>query len=99
MIDRIVATVPSFNGIDTEVYLRYVDIIAWNEDVKYWTLEYDLKKGPGRQNNMLTYAHIAAVLLGKSSLSSLCMSLIRGLGVAPIPVNEIKTVFTELNLS
>lgn len=99
ILDKVIAAVPTFNGIDTEVYLRYVDIIAWNEDVKYWTLEYDLKKGPGRQNNMLTYAHIAAVLLGESSLSGLCMSLIRGMGVAPITLAEVKDIFTELNLS
>lgn len=98
VIDAIKSVVPTFNGIDTEVYLRYVDIIAWNEDVKYWTLEYDLIKGPGRTNNMLTYAHIAAVLLGESSLSGLCMSLIRGMGVAPITVAEAKTTFKELYL-
>lgn len=99
IIDKVKTAVPTFNGIDTEVYLHYVDVIAWNEDVKYWTLEYDLIKGPGRQNNMLTYAHIAAVLLGESSLSGLCMSLIRGMGVAPITLAEVKTIFRELNLS
>ena len=99
IMDRIVSVIPTFNNIDTEVYLRYVDIIAWNEDVKYWTLEYNLMRGPGRQNNMLTYAHIVAVLLGQSSLSQLCMSLIRGMGVAPITLTEISSIFTELNLS
>lgn len=99
VMDKIVATIPTFNGIDTEVYLHYVDTIAWNEDVKYWTLDYDLIKGIGRQNNMLTYAHVAAVLLGESSLSGLCMSLIRGMGVAPISLAEVKDIFTELNLS
>ncbi len=99
VMDIIKGTIPEFNGIDTEVYLHYVDVIAWNEDVKYWTLEYDLKKGIGRQNNMLTYAHVAAVLLDESSLSGLCMSLIRGMGVAPITIPEVVGIFKELNLS
>lgn len=99
VVQRIIAAVPTFNGIDTEVYLHYIDVIAWNEDVKYWSLEYDLIKGTGRQNNMLTYAHIAAVLLGGSSLSALCMGLIRGMGVSPISLVELKNVFTELRLN
>lgn len=99
IIEIIVAAIPTFNNIDTEVYLHYVDAIAWNEDVKYWSLEYDLKKGIGRQNNMLTYAHIVAVLLGEASLSGLCMGLIQGNKVAPITLSEMKRIFTELNLS
>jgi len=98
VINRIKCVIPYFNNIDTEAYLRYIDVIAWNEDVKYWTLEYDLIKGTGRQNNMLTYAHITSVILGESSLSGLCMSLIRGMGVAPIKLSELKATFYDLNL-
>ena len=90
---------PIYDGISTEAYLHYLEAIAWNEDVKYSTLGFDVKDGTGRTNNMKTYAHVIAVLLGKASLSKLCSSFSRPpVGVSPIPNVTAQEAFPELNL-
>ena len=91
---------PIYDGISTEAYIHYLEAIAWNEDVKYYTLGYDVMgQGTGRTNNMKTYAHIIAVLLGKASLSKLCSSFSRPpVGVSPIPTTTATNAFPELNL-
>lgn len=90
---------PLYDGISIEAYLHYLEMIAWNEDVKYSTLGYDPNKGPGRLNNMLTYAHIIAVLLGKASFAKLCSSFSRPpVGVSPITYKDAQVAFPELNI-
>lgn len=80
---------PLYNDISVECFLHYLEMISWNEDVKYSTLGYDISKGYGRRNNLLTYVHIILVLLGESDLMKLCSELSRPpVGVAPISVNE-----------
>lgn len=91
--------IPEYEGISVEAYLHYMEMIAWNEDVKYHTLGYDVHTGIGRRNNMLTYAHIIAILLGKGSLSKLCSQFSRPpVGVSPIAQSLAKEVFTDLTL-
>lgn len=98
-IDYINSVIPEYEGISVEAYLHYLEMIAWNEDVKYHTLGYDVHTGTGRRNNMLTYAHIIAILLGKGSLSKLCSSFSRPpVGVSPIPQGLAKEVFTDLEI-
>ena len=90
---------PTYDGISTEAYLHYLEAIAWNEDVKYKTLGYDVYDGTGRTNNMKTYAHIIAVLLGKAPLSKLCASFSRPpVGVSPISNTTAQEAFPELKL-
>ena len=90
---------PKYDGIPTEVYIHYLEAIAWNEDVKYSTLGYDVNQGTGRTNNMKTYAHIIAVLLGKASLSKLCSQFSRPpVGVSAIPNVTAQIAFPFLNL-
>ena len=98
-IDFILEQYPLYDGISTEAYLYYLEAIAWNEDVKYHTLGFDINNGTGRTNNMKTYAHIIAVLLGKASLSKLCSSFSRPpVGVSPITNNTAQEAFPELKL-
>ncbi len=98
-IDFILDKFPTYDGISTEAYLYYLEAIAWNEDVKYSTLGYDVDGGTGRTNNMKTYAHIIAVLLGKASLSKLCSSFSRPpVGVSPIPTSTAQVAFPDLKL-
>lgn len=99
VIKPFVEALPIYEGISTEAYLHYIDAIAQNEDVKYDTLGHDIKTGTGRTNNLLTYAHIIAVLLGKASLSKLCASFARPpVGVAPIRLGDIATIFPLLEV-
>jgi len=99
-MDIVTSFFPTYDGISTEAYIHYLEAIAWNEDVKYYTLGHDVfGQGTGRTNNMKTYAHIIAVLLGKASLSKLCSSFARPpVGVSPIPTTTAASVFPELNL-
>lgn len=98
-IEYINTVMPEYEGISVEAYLHYMEMIAWNEDVKYETLGYDVHTGIGRKNNMLTYAHIIAILLGKGSLSKLCSQFSRPpVGVSPISTVLAKEVFPELNI-
>ena len=90
---------PPIEGIEIETYLHYLDAIAWNEDTKYYTLGYDIHSGIGRKNNMLTYAHIIAVLLGKASLAKLCSSFSRPpIGVSAISFDTASTAFPSLKI-
>jgi len=90
---------PEYEGISVEAYLHYMEMIAWNEDVKYSTLGYDVHSGIGRKNNMLTYAHIIAILMGKGSLSKLCSQFSRPpVGVSPIAISLAQDVFPDLNI-
>jgi len=91
---------PLYDGIPIEAYLHYMEAIAWNEDVKYYTLGYDVfKQGTGRTNNMKTYANLIAVLLGKASFVKLCSSFSRPpVGVSPITNNAALEAFPELKI-
>ena len=72
-------------GLPAEVYLKYLQAIAWNEDVKYNALGYDVaKKQTGRQSNQLTYTHLIAVLQGRLPLANFCYAFARSRGVAPL---------------
>lgn len=97
-LDYISQRIPEWEGISIEAYLRYLDVISWNEDVKYYSLGYDvLKQGIGRTNNLLTYAHLLAVLMGKASLFKLCGSFSRPpVGVSAIPKQAAHDAFPEL---
>ncbi|TSC85595.1 MAG: hypothetical protein G01um10148_981 [Parcubacteria group bacterium Gr01-1014_8] len=75
----------SVTGLPAEVYLKYLQMIAWNEDVKYNALGYNIaKEKTGRQGNLLTYTHLIAVLLGRARLANFCYAFARSGGVAPI---------------
>ena len=72
-------------GIPAEVYLKYLQLIALNEEVKYNALGYDIEKvSTGRQGNLRTYTYLIAVLLGRMPLAIFCYAFARTGGVAPI---------------
>lgn len=98
-VDYLNSVIPKYDGISVEAYLYYLEMIAWNEDVKYSTLGYDVHGGTGRQNNMLTYAHLIAVLLGRASISKLCSQFSRPpVGVSPITVTAAQRAFPMLEV-
>lgn len=99
-LDFIKKRIPEWEGVCIEAYLRYLDIISWNEDVKYYSIGYDVfKEGIGRKNNLLTYAHLLAVLLGKASLFKLCGSFSRPpIGVSTISTSSAREAFPQLQL-
>lgn len=84
-------------GIPIEVFLMYVDAIAWQEDVKYYTLGKNITNDTGRKNNMLTYARFIACLLERSSFAEMLNRF--SMGVSALPKKEIATTFPELQTS
>lgn len=99
IISFITEKYPEYDGISSEAYLHYIDAISQNEDTKYSTLGYEIKQGYGRTNNLLTYAHLIAVLLGRASLSKLCGAFSRPpIGVAPITSADMKSAFPLLGI-
>lgn len=68
-IEKIKEKCSTFLTLPVEVFLHYLELIASNEDVKYNTLGYDINKGFGRRNNLLTYANVINVILQKHYLN------------------------------
>lgn len=98
-INYLNTVIPIYDGISIEAYLHYMEAIAWNEDVKYDTLGYDVHSGIGRQNNMLTYAHIISIFMGVGSIAKLCSQFSRPpIGVSAIPQSVAKEAFPWLKI-
>ena len=93
-IEYLKENVNSHADIPIEVFLMYVDAIAWQEDVKYTTLGKTVTSDIGRKNNMLTYARFVACLLERSSFAEMLNKF--SMGVSPLPKNEIEIAFPEL---
>lgn len=68
-VEKIKQNCRTFLSLPVEVFLHYLELIASNEDTKYNTLGYDIDKGFGRRNNLLTYANVINVILQKHYLS------------------------------
>ena len=64
-VKEISVAIPTLYNVSVEAFLHYLDALAWNEDVKYHTLGFDVTKGYGRVNNLLTCANIVAVAAGR----------------------------------
>lgn len=83
------AVLPELGGLPIVDFLILLDCLAWNEDAKYHTLGYDIGSGYGRHNNLLTYAHLICVLLGRIRLFKFAGTLTRPpSGVAPLPFTK-----------
>lgn len=77
--EKISEEIPLIYGIPVETYIHYLDSIAWNEDVKYFTFGRNLEQdNVGGRNNMLTYVNFIAIILGKKPLSSVARLLSSG---------------------
>ena len=85
---------------EIESFLHYIDAIAWNEDVKYHTLGYQIQQGYGRRNNLMTYAHSIGVITGDVDFMKFAGSLMRPpVGVSPISLVKAIDVFDLLSSS
>lgn len=86
--------------ISLEAFLLYNELLAWNEDCKYYYRNLHKKegewlKGVGRVNNLLSHISIIGFLLGKIKLSEMIMQFIRSRGVAPATKRLIKDICDE----
>lgn len=88
-------TIGKHYEIPIEVFLHYIDAIAWQEDVKYYTLGRGVNTDIGRTNNLLTYAHFCACLLKRAHWADMLNRY--SMGVSPLPKANIPEAFPELN--
>lgn len=97
---------PNILGASWESFFIYNDLLALNEDCKYFFNEFNkngnteeaksyIKKGTGRINNMLTHIHILSVILGENKLTNLLNSFTRGRGVAPLTIENCNNFLSE----
>ena len=69
IVNEISKDVKNLKGIPILTFLHYLDAIGLNEDVKYYTLGYDIRNGTGRRNNMMTCVSLIAVILERYSIA------------------------------
>lgn len=98
-IREISKTIKTLYQVSIEAFLHYLDALAWNEDVKYHTLGYDVMQGYGRVNSLLTCAHIVAVAAGRVEFYALAGGFSRPpIGVSAISQTAALEAFPTLIL-
>jgi hypothetical protein len=99
VVEIISGYAPSAFGVPMEAFLHYLDALAWNEDVKYYTLGYDITRGgTGRENNLLTCVNIIGVFLDKIPLSKFAGAFARPpVGISAISRKKALETFSLLN--
>ena len=100
VLDAVSGIVPLWGGMSFEAFLHYNDLLAWNEDCKYYYRTQQSKsdawiRNTGRVNTLLSHLSIIGNVSGKISLSELCMKFARGKGVAPATREEIIRVCND----
>lgn len=97
IINKISEKLPLADNIPTKVFLHFLDALAWNEDVKYKTLGFEIKDGTGRKNNLLTCVNLIGVLLNRVSISKFAGSFSRPpIGISAISNKEAFHIFPLL---
>lgn len=100
VIREIAEDIPTMFGVPLEVFLQYLEAIALNEDVKYQTnlntSGKSYSKSAGRPNNLLTCAHLIAVLLGKAGLVDFAYGFSQQRGVSALNPKKFPTCFPFL---
>lgn len=97
IIDYLNAKVGKIRGVSIEAYLYYNDLLAQNEDCKYYFRDI-FEKGKakwdsdiGRHNTLLTHASVISFLKGEMKFSEIMNKFTHG-GVAPIAKKSIAQV-------
>jgi hypothetical protein len=95
VIDELSSVFPGFCGMSLEAFLYYNDLLAWNEDCKYYYRDFKdtdvgWTKKEGRLNNLLSHISVIGLILGHVSLSSVLSKAMRG--VFPPNINELLTI-------
>ncbi|MFC1961529.1 hypothetical protein ACFLWN_00555 [Chloroflexota bacterium] len=87
-------------GISFEAFLHYNNLLAWNEDCKYF-YRAQLKGKPwmnatGRINNLLTHISVLGYLVGELKTFDIFYKFSAGAGVAPATSTEIQRITNGL---
>ncbi len=102
VMEEISKDIPMVFNVPLEVFLQYLEAIALNEDVKYQRrLNSNGKaygKSAGRPNNLLTCAHLIAVLLGRASMIDFATGFAKQRGVSALPLPQLFACFPMLEI-
>ncbi|MDP2925205.1 MAG: hypothetical protein Q8N99_02420 [Nanoarchaeota archaeon] len=91
--------IPNVSGVPLRVFIHFLEILSLNEDIKIYTLgRNELKEDYGRINTLLTFVHLIAVLIERTSIAKFAGSFARPpVGMAPIPKTKIFESFPLLD--
>ena len=91
-------SIPRLGGMSLEAFLHYNNLMAWNEDCKYYyrdtdggQVDWDWPR-TGRINTLLTHISVRGVITGEIKFSTMMDKFQRGRGVAPVTGSEAEAV-------
>ncbi|NEU59211.1 hypothetical protein [Halorussus sp. MSC15.2] len=98
VVQALSEVVPELGGMSLEAFLHYNDLMAWNEDCKYYygktdggETDWDWPR-TGRINTLLTHISILGIITGDLNLSGVLNKFQRGRGVGPITRSEAEAI-------
>jgi hypothetical protein len=97
VVQAISRIVPQWGALSFEGFLLYNDLLAWNEDCKYYYRNQsdnldEWIRNTGRINTLLTHVSIIGHISGIIRFSDICIKFARGKGVAPATRDELLKV-------
>ena len=98
VLDYLTSECPRFDEVSLEAFLYYNDMLAWNEDCKYYYRNFHVTKtekwisSTGRINTLLTHIRILGFILGDVSLSKILSDFSTQRGVSPASKHEISAI-------
>lgn len=102
IVEEISKEIGQIFSVPLSVFLQYLDAIALNEDVKYQrrlnSIGRAYAKSAGRPNNLLTCAHLIAVLLGRASIVRFASGFAQQRGVSAISAKQLISCFPMLEV-
>ena len=97
-VDYIASKCPRWGEMSLEGFLFYNELLAWNEDCKYYYKKIHTKdktkwiNKTGRVNTLLTHIRILGYMLGEVPLSDIFGGFVNGKGVSPASKDEIPRI-------
>ncbi len=100
-IKELEKAIGKIRGLSLEAYLLYNDLLAQNEDCKYYYREEVLKRQKwdgisGRRNTLLSHLSVIAYLQGYITFSKIMERFQKGYGVAPCKIAEVPDITNNL---
>lgn len=97
LLQRLETAVGEIRGLSPEAYLLYNDLLAQNEDCKYYYRDVMLRQKEwdgvsGRRNTLLSHLSVIAYLQGVITFSELMKRFQKGFGVAPCKIGELSVI-------
>jgi len=98
VLDYIAEKCPQWGEMSFEGFLFYNELLAWNEDCKYYYQKNHAKDTvkwidkTGRVNTLLSHIRILGYMLGEVPLSDIFDGFARQKGISPAPNDEITRI-------